>query len=113
MQVVVRILKERPKALRVTDGEWVAWVPRSVISRDGWDFDLAEMPLHIAEEKGLFTAWNWQPVESTKQATLWLVRNFGYASRRLDAWLERHEPQLRVWLRRQEKSNRRQRKARK
>lgn len=37
----------------------------------------------------------YEPARSTQDATLWLRR---YHPERLEAWLERHDPQLRDWL---------------
>jgi hypothetical protein len=37
----------------------------------------------------------YEPVQSTRDATLWLCR---YHPERLADWLSKHEPQLRLWL---------------
>ena len=100
---LVRIIKQRGKALQVTDGEWVTWMPVSLCRREGWLDDIAEVPLGLAQRNGLFTSPHWEPVKSTRDATLWLVREFGYGSDRVEKWLKAHEAQLRVWLRRREK----------
>ena len=103
MNVVVRITRQTAKAYFVTDGERHAWVPKAVVRTEGWDFGLAEIPLRIAEDKGLCAPWDWEPSPSTEDATIYVLRKYGYASNRMTEWLARHEKKLSVWLERKRK----------
>ncbi len=100
MQVVVRVVQQTEKAFRVTDGEVSCWIPKSMAKTEDWDFGLVEVPLDIVERHGLLTPLNWEPASSTKDATLYVLREAGYSSKRMGEWLNCHDKKLSVWLRR-------------
>ena len=103
IDVVVLRLGETEKAVEVTDGEVRRWVPKALTITEGWDFNLVQISYKLAKQKGLFTPPDWEPVASTREATLYVLRTYSHASKRMKEWLKDHELQLAVWLQRQMK----------